>query len=265
MDGKAIRLARLIKPADQKTVIVPIDHGITMGPIQGLRDYKGLVQQIITGGADGIILHKGILTRLCQNEVFLVGNYILHLAASTNFSDSPNYKVLVSSVEEAVRLGADAVSIHVNLGDANESSMLEDFGKVSEACVKWGMPLLAMVYDTNDYKKIGYIEHTARLAEELGADIVKVECPKNIEEISSLVENVRIPVLIAGGKNNNNPQQLLSTIHGAIHAGAAGVAIGRNVFEYKNPGLLIRLISMITHEKKSLEECVSILEDNLNK
>ncbi len=262
MDGKALRLARLIKPSCKKTCIVPIDHGVTLGPITGLGDYRKLIGQIISGGADGIVLHKGILTRLCQDEIFLEGNYILHLSASTKFNGGSHCKVLVGSVEEAVQLGADAVSIHVNLGDSDECSMLRDFGKVSEACVRWGMPLLAMVYAKRNQRKSGDIAHTARLAEELGADIVKVECPETIEEISELVKNVQIPVLIAGGENMNNPEKLLNMVNNSILAGASGVAIGRNIFEYKNPGLLIKLVSKITHEGKGLDECIAILKED---
>ncbi|WP_024831757.1 2-amino-3,7-dideoxy-D-threo-hept-6-ulosonate synthase [Ruminiclostridium josui] len=262
MDGKALRLARLIKPSCKKTCIVPIDHGVTLGPIAGLGDYRKLIDQIISGGADGIVLHKGILKKLCQDEIFLEGNYILHLSASTKFNDDSNCKVLVGSVEEAVQLGADAVSIHVNLGDAGESSMLRDFGKVSEACARWGMPLLAMVYAKRSQRKQGDIAHTARLAEELGADLVKIESPETMEEMREVVKNVHIPVLVAGGENMNNPEKLLYMVNNSILAGAAGVAIGRNIFASKNPGLLIKLISMITHKEKGLDECIEILKND---
>ena len=128
--GKRIRMERIIDRNSGKTVIVPMDHGISVGPIDGLKDMKQAIQNVAQGGANAIVMHKGLVQEGHRDECRDIG-LIMHLSASTCLSVYPNAKTLVCSVEEAVKLGADAVSIHVNLGNGGEKEMLNDFGKVS--------------------------------------------------------------------------------------------------------------------------------------
>ena len=112
--GKRIRLERIVDRNTGKTVIVPMDHGISVGPIAGLMDMKKTIQRITEGGANAIVEHKGLVEEGHRREGRDIG-LIVHLSASTSLSVYPNAKTLVCTVEEAVKLGADAVSIHVNL------------------------------------------------------------------------------------------------------------------------------------------------------
>ncbi|MEJ2745971.1 MAG: fructose-bisphosphate aldolase, partial [bacterium] len=116
MIGKAIRLERIINRKSKRTVIIPMDHGMTMGPIPGIADIKTTIDKVVDGGANAIILHKGMIAAGHRGGGKDVG-LIVHLSASTTLSPNPNTKVLVCTVEEALFLGADAVSIHLNLGD----------------------------------------------------------------------------------------------------------------------------------------------------
>lgn len=143
--GKQIRMERIINRNTGKTIVVPMDHGISMGPIDGLRDMKQAIQNVAEGGANAIVEHKGLVAEGHRGRGMDIG-LIIHLSASTSLSLYPNAKTLVCSVEEAIKLGADAVSIHVNLGNGGEKEMLKDFGKVSYDARTWGMPLLAMMY-----------------------------------------------------------------------------------------------------------------------
>jgi DhnA family fructose-bisphosphate aldolase class Ia len=130
MVGKKIRLERIIDRNSGRTVIVPMDHGVTVGPIEGLADMKTAVGQIVTGGANAVIVHKGIV-RLGHRGTGKDVGLIVHLSGGTTMSPDPNAKVLVCTVEEAIKLGADAVSIHINLGAETDKEMLEHFGKVT--------------------------------------------------------------------------------------------------------------------------------------
>lgn len=145
MIGKMIRLERILNRETGRTVIVPMDHGVTVGPIEGLIDMKTTVNSVAMGGANAIVMHKGLVSTGHRRRGRDVG-LIIHLSGSTSLSPFPNAKTLVCSVEEAIKLGADAVSIHVNIGDGTEREMLADFGQVSREARDWGMPLLAMVY-----------------------------------------------------------------------------------------------------------------------
>jgi len=264
--GKRIRMERIINRNTGKTVIVPMDHGISVGPIDGLKDMKHAIQNVAEGGANAIVEHKGMVGEGHRGHGKDIG-LIIHLSASTSLSLYPNAKTLVCSVEEAVKLGADAVSIHVNLGNGKEKEMLNDFGKVSYDARTWGMPLLAMIYPRGENIKDEYdvkvIKHAARLGEEMGADIIKVSYTGSVETFKEVVSGCSVPVVIAGGPKMNSEREILEMVKGSIEAGGAGVSIGRNVFQYKDPKVMVQAISHIVNEGGSVDGGVKILKGNL--
>lgn len=245
MNGKESRLRRLYKHS-KRLFIVPMDHGISVGSVHGLRDISGAVKSVFEGKADAVIVHKGLIRYIHDWMEPANGELILHLSASTNLSPAPNRKELVSSVKYALRVGATAVSVHINLADRHEPEMLRDLGAVAEECEFWGMPLLAMMYVRDGGRESEYdpvkIAHAARVAEELGADLVKVNYTGSPETFAEVTGAVRIPVLIAGGPRMNTAEELFDMIKGALQSGANGVSIGRNVFQAPDPAALAREI-----------------------
>jgi DhnA family fructose-bisphosphate aldolase class Ia len=119
-----------------------MDHGVTVGPICGITNMQQTVNQLIKGGVDAILVHKGIAKAVDANGTGL----IVMLSGMSNLSPNINSKVQVCSVQEAIRLGADGVSVHVNVGAQDEDRMLHSMGKVAEECETYGLPLLAMMY-----------------------------------------------------------------------------------------------------------------------
>ncbi len=140
MIGKEIRLERIMDRNTGRTVIIPMDHGFTLGQIEGLMDMQAVVDNVSAGGANAIILHKGMVRGGHRRRGRDIG-LIIHLSASTQMNPDPNDKVLICTVEEAITLGADAVSIHINLGAPQESNMIEAAGTVSRDCEPVGIPL----------------------------------------------------------------------------------------------------------------------------
>ena len=155
MSGKGIRLERIMDRNVGRAVIVPVDHGITMGPVPGLVDMKETIARVSEGGATGVVMHKGVVPYGHRSFGHDIG-LIVHLSASTSLSRDPNAKVLVTTVQEALKMGADAVSIHVNIGADTEPDMLRDFGCIARECEEWGMPLLVMIYPRGKDIKDGY-------------------------------------------------------------------------------------------------------------
>ena len=262
MIGKEIRLERIMNRNSGRTIIVPLDHGITMGPIPGLIDMPKTIDRIVNGGANAILLHKGIVKAGHRQRGKDIG-LIIHLSASTNLSPDPNAKVLVCSVEEAVRLGADAVSIHINLGAETDTEMLRAMGRVEKSCRDWGMPLLAMLYARGAKVKsefdVEYIKHAARVGAELGADVVKVNYTGSPETFREVVAGCPVPVVIAGGEKMETDEELLQMVAGSLRGGASGVSIGRNVFQHQDPIGIIKAISLLVHENKTVEEALTLL------
>ena len=265
MLGKQIRIERIIERNTSKTVIVPMDHGVSSGPIYGIADMRDAIDRVVRGGANAIVEHKGMVGAGHRRSGKDVG-LIIHLSASTSLSPYPNTKTLVCTVEEALSLGADAVSIHVNIGDDMERQMLNDFGTVSRRAQEWGMPLLAMIYPrgekiANEYDPKA-LKHAARLGAELGADIVKISYSGSVESFQEVVASCPVPVVIAGGEKMESDRQILEIVRGAMDAGGAGVSIGRNVFQHPDPARMIGAVSMIVHENATVEEASAFLDRN---
>lgn len=251
--GKKIRLRRIINPRTEKTVIVPMDHGVTVGPLEGLRDMNKAISEVRAGGADAVIAHKG-LAGLYADQFGRDLSLIIHLSASENLGTFPIRKFLVGSVEEAIGLGADAVSIHVNIGDRFDGEMLADFGAVSGECERLGMPLLAMMYprgvNVPDEKNVEVVAQAARIGAELGADIVKTNFTGEVESFRQVIEGCPVPVVIAGGEKGGD-RETLQAIEDSMAAGGAGVSIGRNVFQHPDPRKMTEAVCAVVHQGKA--------------
>jgi len=262
MIGKLIRLERILNRNTGRAVIVPMDHGVSVGPIEGLVDIKRSIDAVVQGGANAVVVHKGIVSAGHRGKGKDVG-LIIHLSGSSSLSPSPNAKTLVCTVEEAIKLGADAVSIHINVGDERESDMLDQFGAISASCAEWGMPLLAMCYPRgpkikNEYDP-GAVKHVARLGAELGADIVKCSYTGSTKTFRAVVEGCFVPVVIAGGPKMDSERDILEMVAGALECGAAGLSIGRNVFQHADSPRMVQAMGAIVHKNATVEEALKLL------
>ncbi|HID47817.1 MAG TPA: fructose-bisphosphate aldolase [Methanothermococcus okinawensis] len=263
--GKAIRLERIFNKDSERTVIIPMDHGVTIGPVKGLENIKETINKVAEGGANAVLVHKGIVRHGHRGYGKDIG-LIIHLSAGTSLSPDPNKKVLVTSVEEAVRMGADAVSMHVNVGADSDYEMYRDLGRIAEVCEYWGMPLIAMVYPRGrkikDEKDPEVVAHAARLGAELGADIIKTNYTGDIDSFREVVKGCPAPIVIAGGPKTKSDREFLQMVKDAIEAGAVGVATGRNVFQHRDISGITRAISMVVHENADVEEALKVIRGN---
>lgn len=249
--GKSIRIDRIMNRNTKRTVIVPMDHGITIGPVKGLYDMKEIVNQVAEGGANAVLLHKGIIRAGYRGYGQDIG-LIMHLSGSTILGPDPNDKVPVAEVEEAIKLGADAVSIHVNIGSETEPQQLRTLGSMAKICEEWGMPLLAMMYPRgkkiSDQFDVEVVKHAARIGVELGADVVKTNYTGTPESFREVVKGCPIPVVVAGGPKTKNDEDFCKMVYDSIQAGGAGIAAGRNVFQHEYPTKMVKVICDIVHE-----------------
>ncbi len=255
--GKSIRMERIFDRNTGNSIIIPMDHGVGAGPIEGLKNLQEAVNKVAEGGANAVLGHMGLAKHGHRGYGHDVG-LIIHLSASTFLSLDPNHKVLVTTVEEAIKVGADAVSVHINVGAEDECEMLQGLGYVAGKCDEWGIPLLAMMYPRGKKVRSEYdvdaVKHTARVGAELGADIIKTNYTGSPETFKEVVDGCPVPVIIAGGPKVESEQELLQMIEGSLEAGGRGVAIGRNVFQAKDPTGLVQKIAKIVHEGVSAKE-----------
>ena len=262
--GKQVRLERILNRTTGRTIIVPMDHGVTMGLVDGLIDMREAVNDMAKAGADAVLMHKGLVRCSYRSAGKDIG-LIIHLSASTALSPHGNTKTLVGTVEEALKHGADGVSIHVNLGDPNERDMLADFGAVAEACDNWHMPLLAMVYARGPQIKNSYdpknIAHCARVGVELGADIIKVSYTGDMESFAEVVAGCCVPVVIAGGERMDSDRQVLQMVYDSLKAGGSGISMGRNVFQHPRRVELVRALRAIVHNNATVDQALKMMEE----
>ena len=262
LNGKRIRLSRLTEAG--KMVCVPMDHGVTSGPIRGLVKVHEAIRKAEEGGATAVVVHKGVLKTMPFTPRL---GLIVHASASTSVGPSPNWKVKVASVLEALKLGADGVSVHVNLGAEREPEMLMKLAAIAEECDALGVPLLAMMYprgkSIRDPHSPELVAHAARLGAELGADVVKTAYTGSPESFRRVVEGCPVPVVIAGGPKAESELQVFKMVEEAMEAGAAGVALGRNVFQHSRPELMLKCIRMIVLGGASAEEAMEVLRSEL--
>lgn len=244
---------------DSKTFIIAMDHGVTLGPVRGLEDMQQTVKNVVAGGADAVLVHKGIASHVNTEGTGL----IVHVSASTKLGSKPNLKVGVCTVEEAVRLGADAVSAHINIGAVEEEQMLEFLGNLSRECDSYGMPLLAMMYPrgptVKDENGFEYVTHAARIGAELGADVVKTVYTGDVESFRKVVQGCPVPVVVAGGAKTNTDLDVLQLAEDSMKAGATGLSFGRNVFQHNNQHKMSKALASIVHEGANAKDAAKFL------
>lgn len=225
---------------------IPMDHGVSDGPVEGLEDPASVAYACEGSGVTCVILNKGVIRSMPRPAATGV---LAHFSASTSLSMSPNRKVLTGSVEEALRLGADGVSLHVNVGGREEPEMLGQLGAVAGSCHEWGMPLLAMMYprgeNVSDPHDPDTVAHAARIGAECGADVVKTVYTGDPDSFARVVRCTPAPVVIAGGPRAGTDAEVLGMTEDAMGAGAAGVTYGRNVFAHRDPPAMAAALAAV--------------------
>ncbi|POG57331.1 2-amino-3,7-dideoxy-D-threo-hept-6-ulosonate synthase [Haloferax marisrubri] len=244
--GLSARLERI--STDGRYLIVPMDHGITLGPVTGLVDIESTIDGITRGGADAVLTHKGTAPRVHPNKNGK--GYIVHVNGSTVIGPDENDKRLTGTVEDALRVGADAVSFHINVGSNYEPDQMTQLADLCSRAADFGVPVLAMSYARGpgiDEQDPEALAHAVRLAEEVGADVVKTAYSGDAESFGRVVEATRLPVVIAGGSRGTD-RETVEMVRGTMDAGAAGVSMGRSIFQHENPEAITRAVSAVIHD-----------------
>lgn len=249
--ARRLRQRRLHRHHHDRLFIVPLDHSITNGPIAAGGRLDHLVGQL-AGNVDAVVLHKGCIRHI-SDQRFAETSLIVHLSASTSHAPDPDAKYLVGNVEECLRLGADAVSVHVNLGAHDERRQIADLAGVAEACDRWNLPLLAMVYprgpQIEDPRNPELAAHAVTIAADLGADLIKTVYPGTPEEMADVTRCCPVPIVVAGGEPMQTIGEVTSYVTDALRGGAHGVAMGRNIFAANDPGEMARTVSRALHRR----------------
>lgn len=261
---KELRMQRIINPKTKKTIIIPIDHWAWEWVMPWLEDMKSLVSDVSSWWADAILGHMWTWIRFAQYKNPDTA-FIYHLSVSTrvNFKDK-NDKVLVNSVESALCMWADWISVHVNIWSDNESEQLKDLWFVAQECYRYWLPLLAMMYPrweglTNDPKSVDMVSLAIRVWAEIWADIVKTYYTWDIDSFKKAIIWATVPVVIVGwGKSSD--EALFKMTKDSIEAWASWLTFWRNAFQHPKRVKFINTLRAIVHDNISVDEALKRME-----
>jgi DhnA family fructose-bisphosphate aldolase class Ia len=269
--GKAMRLKRVIDPAGV-SIICALDHGMTSPTfLEPLADIGGRAAETVSGGANVIMMSKGMI-RVAEPAFSPTTSLALLLSASGNPDGDRPQIVQIAEVEEALVLGADAVVLFTALGGETEPGMIEILASVGRDCAALGMPFIAEAEFPTTYATVEalkqqygfeYLRRNVRLCAELGADIVKTNWPGDPDSFAKLVEAANgIPVVLAGGSRLDD-SELLRRMQVAVEAGAIGCSVGRNIFMHASPEAITRALSRVIRERWGADKALEALQAEL--
>jgi class I fructose-bisphosphate aldolase len=254
------RMKRIFAP-DGRALIVAMDHGLMDGPCKGLEDPGKTIEKIVAGGANAILTSYG-LARRYASELAGIGLIMRADGGSTSLGKSGGPGKLFFSVEEALRLGADALAVSAFPGADNEADTLQNLAEAAGEAHAWGLAVLGEMvpggFDSPPEKRTSQtVALSARVGSELGADMIKTPYVPGFEAVTC---TSYVPVVILGGAKRGKERDMLADIKTAIDVGASGVAIGRNIWQSENPAAMTAAVAAILHHGASVDEAMQILE-----
>lgn len=243
-----IRRLRRIFREDGRTLIVAMDHGLIDGPCQGLEQPAKTLAKIAAGGADAVLTSYGVAQRFAGALAGL--GLILRLDGGATRLGRREKGALFFGVETALRVGADAVALSAFPGSPAEVESLERLAHAIKAAHAWGLPVMAEMvpggFDSPPERRTTEaVALAVRVAAELGADFVKTPHVTNFEQV---IAGVYVPVVVLGGAKRGDEAAMLADIADAVQAGAAGVAIGRNIFQADDPTAMTTAVAQLVHK-----------------
>jgi len=266
--GKAMRMKRVIDTAGV-SVICALDHGMTATTfLEPLADIEQRTKEAVAGGANVIMMSKGMIGQ-AVDAFSPTTSLALLLSASANPGEARPAVIQIAQVEEASRLGADAVVLFTALGGENEAAMIRILSEVGRESALLGVPLIAEAEFPTTYASVEelserygfeYLRRSVRLCAELGADIVKTNWPGDEDSFGKLVQAVNgVPVVLAGGSRVDDGE-LLRRMECAMQAGAIGCSVGRNIFMHRSPQAITRALSRVIRDRWPARKALTQLE-----
>jgi fructose-bisphosphate aldolase / 2-amino-3,7-dideoxy-D-threo-hept-6-ulosonate synthase len=265
--GKTLRLGRLFDPDSNTSMILPMDHGVEE-PVYGeLERPQDLIASLAGAGVNGFLMRRGLAAFAAETIAGRAG-WVLRLTARTGLSPGLETEQLVlGGVEEALRNGADAVVPTFFIGPETEAVQLPQLGAIADECNKLGIPLLAEIFpvggpDATPYDgpyTVDDMRVAVRVASEEGADFIKTWYTGDPESFRRVIDYSLVPVLIAGGPKARNDRDVLEMVRGAMDAGAAGIAMGRKIWQSRDPAAMVAALAAIIRHGASVDEAAALL------
>ncbi len=239
--GLKNRLSRVIR-SDGRTVMLAVDHGYFLGPTSGLEDAAKTIRPLLAY-ADALMPTRGILRTSVDASTDTP--IVLRVSGGNSILGELSDEGLTVAMEDAVRLNVAAVALSIYVGSPNEKQTLLNLARLIDEGQRYGVPVLAVTAVGKDMARDArYLALCCRIASELGAHFVKTYYCEGFERV---VKTCPVPLVMAGGKKLPEFEALELT-YNAISRGAAGVDMGRNIFQSEAPAAMIQAVRAIVHE-----------------
>ncbi|MGF1911390.1 3-hydroxy-5-phosphonooxypentane-2,4-dione thiolase [Vibrio kasasachensis] len=257
--GMKDRLSRIFRPESGKTVMLAFDHGYIMGATAGL-ERLDLAIEPLAPYADALMATRGAL-RTCIQPIHNKPVILRASAGSTVLNDDMSNEVVGVDIDDAVRINASCLAIQVFIGANGECSSLHNLVKTIDAGARLGIPTLGVTAVGKEMERTNrYFMLASRVLAELGAHIVKTYYCEDFEKV---VAACPVPIVVAGGKKIPEFDALTLT-YNAIQAGAAGVDMGRNVFQSESPIGMLKAINAVVHSGLTPKQAFDLFETEKN-
>jgi len=251
--GLKNRLARIIKPNDNRAVMLAVDHGYFLGPTESLEVPKKTIRPLLKH-CDSLMVTRGVLrTSVDANYSVPI---VLRVSGGTSIiGEDLSNEEITTSMNDAIRVNATALAMSIFVGGKYEHKTIVNLGKLVNEAEEYGIPVLAVTAVGKELgKDARYLSLACRIAAEQGAHIVKTYYCKDFEKV---VDSCPVPIIIAGGKKTPE-RDALELAYDAIKAGAVGVDMGRNIWQSKHPVPMIRAVRTIVHGNSNVEEAYNL-------
>jgi len=257
--GLKNRLARIIRPHSGRGVMLAVDHGYFLGPTERLEVPRKTIQPLLPY-ADSLMLTRGVL-RTSVDEKYPIPVVLRVSGGSSIIGKDLSNEKITTSVKEAIRLNATALALSIFVGAPYEHESLVNLGKLVDEGEEYGIPVLAVTAVGKELEKrdARYLALSCRIAAEFGAHIVKTYYCENFEKV---VNSCPVPVIIAGGPKLDSELDALQLTYDALHAGAVGVDMGRNIWQSDYPVPMIKAVRALVHQRVTVKEAHEIFIKN---
>ncbi|MCG3212265.1 MAG: 3-hydroxy-5-phosphonooxypentane-2,4-dione thiolase [Anaerolineae bacterium] len=234
MVGKTRRLNRLFVGEQKRCLMSPLDHGGWLGPVKGIDNPQQIVAAVIKGGANALLISPGFYKAVAP-IVPPSTAIVLRLSLTAGLSQQGTQETPIASLETALRMDADAIAVSVFFGREGDIDIYRWLASLVDASQRYNMPVVAEMMPPGDRFFDGEaVAHAARIGMEIGADVIKTNYSGDIESFKQVVTAAPVPIIIAGGPKSDD-SATVQMVRDAVSAGAAGVAIGRRVWQADDP------------------------------
>jgi fructose-bisphosphate aldolase, class I len=262
--GKEIRMSRLFNQKSNRLLAITMDHPITRGVLPGLDNIRKAMELVVAGRPDAITIQKGIARSVFPPYAGKVA--MIMKSTSYSLAYHPYYDAPVADVEEAVILGADAISVGMIVGGPEQAQQLTHLGMISKEAEKMGMPLVAHIYPkgsmVDDPTNADALAYAVRAGAELGVDVIKTIWSGSAETFQKVIDSCPARVCLAGGAAGNDLIDYMKMTREALDIGLAGVTYGRSVWQDQYPTAVIEALKAMIHDDVSVDEAMAVYKNN---